>query len=427
MKKKIKISTAIPASMSGFLKTENPHLTKASLKVFHSGETGDGRLFTKAFSDKIAATIGGTPVVARYDEEKDDFIGHANSQSVFGFVPEQPKISTEKDEDGNSWLLTEVRLFTERHDVGKIAEKIVGRSQSLELDPDSLEVDFVYDSDGEFEKIIFQDGNLIGLSVLGLDQEPAFKGSGFFTEAFEADKIEELIAKYNNIATEVVMETGGESMDREVIFQGKGFTIFREEGKIIVEDTDGKENDITAALNLNEEEEAEDLEEEVIEEDKEETIEEEEDAEDAEEAETSVEEVVKQDNEEEEELEGDEAEGEDKPEAKEEPRVEPEAAEESADTAALNNAEREELENYRRRDKLNIIKEYEEYISEEQTKHFVKNVDTFGIVELEKELSFEAMQGLKNKNESKPSFSFNLEASAGNGSDPVADAIRNLQ
>ena len=427
MKKKISISTAIPAHMSGFSETENPHLTTASLKVFHSGLTQDGRFFTKKFADKIAATIGGTPVVAKYDMEELDFIGHAYEQSVFGFVPEDPKITTEEDENGNSWLITDVKLFTERHDVGKIARKIVGHAQSLELDPDSIDVEFIEDEDGEFERIEFHDGDLIGLSVLGVYQEPAFEGSGFFTKTLQVDKVEELIAKYNAIPTSIVMETGGESMNKEIIFEGKGFKIFRLEGKIIVEDTDGTENDITAALSVEVKEEAV-----------------EEDAADEEtpaEEEATVEDVVKEEPEEDEAVEevkeepveeGDgaedaEEEG-DKPEpAKEEPGLEPEAAEAAANATALNNAEREELENYRRADKLNIIESYSEYISEEDLTEFKTNVDAFSKEELDKELSYSAMQTLRGKKETKPTFAFNLKASASKDKDPVADLIKNLQ
>ena len=436
MKKKISISTAIPAHMSGFSKTENPHLTTATLKVFHSGLTQDGRYFTKKFADKIAATIGGTPVVAKYDMEELDFIGHAHEQSVFGFVPENPIIGSEEDENGNSWLVTDVKLFTERHDVGKIARKIVGHSQSLELDPDSIKVEFVEDEEGEFERIDFHDGDLIGLSVLGIQQEPAFEGSGFFTKTLQVDKVEELIAKYNAIPTSIVMETGGESMTKEIIFEGKGFKIFRTEGKIIVEDTDGTENDITAALSVEPEEAEETVEEEEV---KEETPEAEE--------ELNVEDVVKEpevkeevptvDNTIIEELEdpvikGDEAEdaegqGEEPEPVKEESGLEPEAAKAAADATALNQAEREELENYRRNDKLATIDSYSEYISEEDLEEFKINVDAFAKEELDKELSFSAMQTLRGKKETKPTFAFNLKAKEGKGSDPVADAIRNLQ
>lgn len=444
MKKKIKISTAIPASMSGFLSTENPHLTTATLRVFHSGETGDGRLFTKKFSDKIAATIGGTPVVARYDKETDDFEGHAASQSVFGFVPEQPALHTEIDSDGNSWLITEVKLFTERHDVGSIAKKIVGRSQSLELDPASIDVKFIYDEEEEFDKIEFHDGNLIGLSVLGLDQQPAFEGSGFFTETIKADKIEELIAKYNTIPTSIVMETGGESMNKEL------------KDEVFVDDQSETKEDIAQATEERKPELdplAEDIKpagktvieaseetgaepQTLSEEDNggtEETIQTIAETEPEPVVETKVvEEPVIETTKDPETVPGNEGEGDDF-ESEEQPtkegRVEPETEKDTANATALNSEERTELENYRRADKIGIIGTYSEYLSQDELQEFIDNVDAFGKEQLDKELSFKSMQALRNKTENKPTFAFNLPSAtkSDKASDPVTDAIQNYK
>lgn len=444
MKKKIKISTAIPASMSGFQEVENSHLTTATLRVFHSGLTGDGRLFTKKFAAKIAATIGGTPVVAKYDEENDDFEGHANSQSVFGFVPEKPIIRTEIDSDGNSWLFTEVKLFTERHDVGSIARKIVGRAQSLELDPDSIDVKFMYDEEGEFDKIEFHDGNLIGLSVLGYNQAPAFKGSGFFTETIQADKIEELIAKYNNIPTSIVMETGGKSM--------KDFEN--------VDDQNVAKDDIKQAITqepqydpvLEPTVEEEILEDPVVEEEVPEVLAVEPEAETSneedaaepivqdepviedpvDEPEAVVEEPVVEEPEAvtpEDEGEGDAFESETEAESStEEIGVEPQAEEIPTDTPTFSDADREELESYRRADKIGIIGSYAEYLSEDELKEFETNVDAFSKEELDRELSFKAMQLLRNKTENKPTFAFNVPTKNTNkASDPIADAIKNYR
>lgn len=476
-KNKIKVVTTVPASMSNFEDTSNPHLTKAKLRVFHSGKTNDGRYFTDSFAEKLVRTIGGTPVVARYDSETEDFEGHAYNQYVYGFVPEDAAVEVNSDSTGKSWFTTEVRLFTERRDVGEVARKIIGHSQSLELNPETIEVEYRFEGD-ELEEIKFLDGDLIGLSVLGLSQQPAFEGSAFFEKTTEEERestLAEIIAKYISIPKEIEIEAGGETMDRVVIYEGNGFSIFRKEKRIYIEEQGGTLDDITDALKDEEEEiivDGPDLEpnegegdgddnndpidpedngdpidgdndgegdgegngdgdnggtegettgendggtgfEELEEEG---TLEDEDDA-FIEGSEDPVEPVVLEVGEKgqnvEEEFETN-SEG-----------VESKAEVNSANETTLNKEEREELENYRREDKKRLISEYEEYLSEDELQSFLERVDTFEIAELEKELAFASMQAIRkgNKNEKQNTFAFNISAQPNNADDSVSRLI----
>jgi hypothetical protein len=157
--------------------------TKAKLKVFYIGETPDHRLFTKDFSDKVIQTLPLTPVVGFYSEEDEDFKGHNSIQYVYGVVPDAAEMSYEKDEEsGNTFFVTDVVLYTERKDnIGKVANKIIGKQHSLELDPDSLKYKINRDTQGRFMNIEFLEGKFVGLSVLGDNETPAFTGSGFFS------------------------------------------------------------------------------------------------------------------------------------------------------------------------------------------------------------------------------------------------------
>ena len=157
--------------------------TKAKLKVFYIGETPDHRLFTKDFSDRVIQTLPLTPVVGFYSEEDEDFKGHNSIQYVYGVVPDSAEMSYEKDEEsGNTYFVTDVILYTERKDnIGKVANKIIGKQHSLELDPDSLKYKINRDNQGRFINIEFLEGKFVGLSVLGDNENPAFTGSGFFT------------------------------------------------------------------------------------------------------------------------------------------------------------------------------------------------------------------------------------------------------
>lgn len=183
--KKIKVSTNLPAFLSDFsTDSKNENFSRAKLKIFYKGLTGDKRLFTDSFSKKLIKTLPYQPVVSFYDEEKEDFIGHSKEQAIFGMVDPLSKIEFVKEDDGNTWAICEVVLMTQRPDsVGKIAEKIVGKAQSLELDPKTLKYVVNYTADKKLKNIEFTDGQFIGLSVLGDEQAPAFTGSEFFSLA----------------------------------------------------------------------------------------------------------------------------------------------------------------------------------------------------------------------------------------------------
>lgn len=71
----------------------NNFITPVRLKVFYKGTTPDGRVFTEDFSSKVIKTLPQTPVVAYYDEDEDDFVGHNSKQYVYGYVPEVGQIS----------------------------------------------------------------------------------------------------------------------------------------------------------------------------------------------------------------------------------------------------------------------------------------------------------------------------------------------
>ncbi len=169
---------SIPAYVSNFEEQENGN-TKAKLKVFYVGETVDGRIFDEKFSRTLSDTIIGSPVVGYYSTVKEDFLGHNSKQYVYGYV--NALDGFEEDEEGVKWLTAEVTLFTNRGDnISEVANKIVGHPQSLELDPNKTKYEVVSEN-GE-AKIHFTEGAIIGLSVLGTEQKPAFEGSMFFEE-----------------------------------------------------------------------------------------------------------------------------------------------------------------------------------------------------------------------------------------------------
>ena len=201
---------SIPAYLSNF-STLDDQRTIAKLKVFYVGETGDGRVFTKDFSEELIKSIAYTPVVAFYSDLKDDFIGHNGKQYIYGIVKPDADCGFETDDEGVEWFVTEVMLYTDRIDnIGEIAKKIVGHKQSLEMDPNSVEYE-VFKEDGK-TKIRFTKARLCGLSVLGEEQKPAFTGSEFFVEN------EDLRERFENFFSFLTNKDRGALMDKKEIF-----------------------------------------------------------------------------------------------------------------------------------------------------------------------------------------------------------------
>lgn len=213
----MKISLSVPATIYSFGETQNltknKYVTHAKLKTFYVGKTPDNRVFTKQFSDHLLQTLPGTPVVAYYDLEADDFKGHNLTQYVFGYVPEAATITYEEHE-GKTFAVTDVLLFTGREDnIGKIANKIIGKSHSLELDPKTIEYTVVRAA-GKTESITFTKGDFIGLSVLGDDEKPAFTGSSFFSE--EESDVRAFVESFQEFKKEVEFyKSGGKEMNDE--------------------------------------------------------------------------------------------------------------------------------------------------------------------------------------------------------------------
>lgn len=406
--KKIRVSTSIPAFIDSVVSeaSSSKHTTMAKLRVFHKGITGDGRRFSESFSHKLLKTLPETPVVALYNVQEDDFIGHAERQGIFGYVPENANVYFEEI-DGKEWAVTDVKLFTEREDVGSIAKKIIGKEHSLELNPHSIDVEFADEGEEDYW-ITYVDGDLIGLSVLGEWDTPAFKGSGFFNEkqftyGLELD-LDAIITKYVALPKEVeINQNGGETMflkfaqslfeaiQIESVLENDHFLIYKVGNKTYIAFPDGEEMtnvDITEAfipaaeVDLAEENSVEEPEADEV------------PAEEAEVEEEVVEETINEDSLEPV-VEDEEAQEINEETEQEQDGVESQAPESPADAPAFSQAEREELESYRRANKKGLIAEYSEYLSEETLTNFNNSIDSYTVEELEKQLSFEAMKTIK--------------------------------
>jgi len=176
----------VPSSFTAFTfgelqPTSNPMISQARLALFYKEDNRNQSFFTSEMSDKLIARAIGTPIVGHYDEEKGDFTQHTGKQAQkYGYIPQEHNFAWEErvDEDGvtRTYACFDVHLFTGRHPEAK---QIIGKKQSMELDPDSIS--------GQWRTIkgkelfVFEEALLSGCCVLGDDYEPCFEGSMFFS------------------------------------------------------------------------------------------------------------------------------------------------------------------------------------------------------------------------------------------------------
>lgn len=179
---KTKINYSLPAYISNFAAQDNSSFTRCQIKVFYEGETADHRLIQKDAAEKLIKTLPYSPIVSYYDKDKDTFVGHATEEAIYGIVDPTVTPKLEKDKNGSTWAICSGVLYTDRPgEVGKIAAKIPGSAQSMEIDPSSMKYQFNYDDRKHFKNFEILDGKIIGLAVLGEGQSPAFTGASFFT------------------------------------------------------------------------------------------------------------------------------------------------------------------------------------------------------------------------------------------------------
>lgn len=358
----------------------NSAFSKARLKIFYKGLNRNGSYITEEIAEKLIASLPGTPIVGNFQGEKDDFEGHSpwapEELKAYGFVPETMNFSWEMnlDPDGvyRTYACTDIILWTGRY---PIASRIVGKSHSMELNPNTIEGEWVEHDDEFYYQ--FTNAEFFGLCVLGEEYEPCFEGSSFYELNNKADKkaefskeLVEMFSLYNTLDGVDKKSTGGQEME--------------EENEVVESTVTPEEEQVPTEPEVNEEE--------VNEEEgaaSEETTEEPE----TEESEAENEEEESEDEEaEENEEEGNEEESEEE-ESEEEPEVDLNAqlAEKDEEIANLK-AELEGLKSYKaqkiKEEKEAVLNSYSNKLTEEEVESFKSKMDSYdSAVELKKDIA----------------------------------------
>lgn len=203
----------------------NSAFSKARLKIFYKGLNRNGSYITDEVAEKLLSTLPGTPIVGSFSGEKDDFEGHMpwspEELKAYGFVPQDMNFKWEMslDPDGvyRTYACTDIILWTGRY---PIASRIVGKSHSMELNPDTVQGEWI--DDGEDFYFQFTNAEFFGLCILGEDYEPCFEGSSFYELHKNEEKpnfskeVKEMFTLYKNeLDIAYKNQTGGQEMEEE--------------------------------------------------------------------------------------------------------------------------------------------------------------------------------------------------------------------
>ena len=148
-------------------------------RIFYMGTNPNRSIIEGEAAYNLAASIPGTPIIGLYNYDTEDFEGHGDGQSAFGFVPLEPNPTWVKiDENGKEreYLEVDVVVWDGRFEEAKniLSDN---KSLSMELNPATLKGTMV--RRGEHMYYNITNAEFAGITVLGEDVEPCFKDAGF--------------------------------------------------------------------------------------------------------------------------------------------------------------------------------------------------------------------------------------------------------
>ena len=148
-------------------------------RIFYMGSNPNRSIIEGEAAYKLAASIPGTPIIGLYNYDTEDFEGHGDGQSAFGFVPLEPNptwVTIDENGKEREYLEVDVVVWDGRFEEAKniLSEN---KSLSMELNPATLKGTMV--RHGEHMYYNITNAEFAGITVLGEDVEPCFKDAGF--------------------------------------------------------------------------------------------------------------------------------------------------------------------------------------------------------------------------------------------------------
>lgn len=219
----------------------NPLISQCEIKVLYLGKNRNGSFIDKNTAIQMANSLPGTPIVAAYNESKEDFGDHGEKIVIedgeikfscktipYGFVAPDAEVWFQKFEDTDEfdnkiireYLMTTGYLWTGQfEELQSVIEQ--GKGQSMELDPEKLKGHWATDNNTGVEFFIINDAIFSKLCILGDDVEPCFEGASVtapdVSKNFTQDKgfAKTLYSMMNEL--QFALNKGGSDMTKEAI------------------------------------------------------------------------------------------------------------------------------------------------------------------------------------------------------------------
>ena len=175
----------------------NPLMQKCEIKVFYLGRNRNGSYINRETALQMSKTLRGTPIVAAYNKDKEDFGDHSHIMHIedgeitfsvktipYGFVSPDAEVwfqnFTDTDEFGNTvertYLMTTGYLWSGQfEELTKVINE--GQPQSMELDVESLQGHWATDNNLGIDFFIINDATFSKLCILGDNVEPCYEGA----------------------------------------------------------------------------------------------------------------------------------------------------------------------------------------------------------------------------------------------------------
>lgn len=207
----------------------NPLISKCQIKVCYVGDEPNRNrsVITKEVARSMANSLPGSPIVGKWNENKEDYEEHNRIISLkdgewvvsddtrpYGFVDLNAKVWFQKFlDDGvneHEYLMTEGYLWTGQYpECERILTK--GNNQSMELDEKNLDAVWSKDVNGEPKFFIINEAIISKLCILGEDVEPCFEGSQITNVrfSFEDSFKEQLFSMMDEMKK--ILKDGGET------------------------------------------------------------------------------------------------------------------------------------------------------------------------------------------------------------------------
>lgn len=172
----------------------NPGISKCEIKVMYLGKNRNGSFIDKNAAIQMANSLRCTPIVAAYNENKEDFGDHGEVLHIedgevkfscktvpYGFVAPDAEVWFQKFDDTNEfgetttreYLMTTGYLWTGQYPE---LDKCINQGQGQSMEIDDVDGHWTKDSN-DIEFFIINDAIFTKLCILGDDVEPCFEGA----------------------------------------------------------------------------------------------------------------------------------------------------------------------------------------------------------------------------------------------------------